>query len=415
MTNTNSTTLSKNARQAFLNYLGVKGLAKTEILDSIIHHLDSFKDKIITENKKDLKQAEVEGLSTALIDRLRLDESRLEKIKQAVREIKILPDPVGQIEYSNHSPEGLVIQQERVPIGVVLIIFESRPNIVPEIAALCLKSGNACILRGGKEAIYSNKVLGDMLNSSLNAVGVNPNLVQVVNTPDRGLFSNLLKEKDDIDLVVPRGGKGLIEFVSQNSSIPVVKHDDGICHTYIHQDAEKQMAINVAKNAKIGRPGVCNAMETLLIHLDFSHIEEVLLSLHQEQVEIRADAELHQKYPFTKLAVDEDWRTEYLDKILSVKQIAGLDEAINWINEYGSNHSDAIITSSLDAANYFQNKVDSACVFVNASTRFADGGCFGLGAEVGISTQKLHARGPMGVKDLTSLKYKVSGQGQIRI
>lgn len=410
-----SSTLSKNAHRAFLDYLGVKGQVKTEILESIIHHLDLFKEKIIIENKKDLKQAEADGLSTAIVDRLKLDEDRLEKVKQAIQSIRDLSDPVGQIEYSIRTPEELVIHQERVPIGVVLIIFESRPNIVPEIAALCLKSGNACILRGGKEAIHSNKALSEMLTASLKAVGLDPHLVQIVTTPNRDLLASLLKMNDNIDLVIPRGGKGLIQFVAQNSTIPVVKHDDGICHTYIHQDAEKKMAIDVAVNAKVARPGVCNAMETLLLHRNFPYQEDVLLTLHHKQVELRVDAELKDKYHFTQLARDEDWRTEYLDNILSVKQVSNLDEAINWINEYGSNHSDAIITSNLKAATHFQNKVDSACVFVNASTRFADGGCFGLGAEVGISTQKLHVRGPMGVRDLTSLKYKILGEGQVRI
>ena len=406
--------LGMKAHKAFHQHLGMSGQIKTDILKAMVENLDIFKREIIIENQKDLKQGKIDGLSTAMLDRLLLDEKKIEKIKEAIENIISLSDPIGMIEYSFNTVEGLVIHQERVPIGVILIIFESRPNIVPEIAALSLKSGNACILRGGKEAIRSNVILGKVICESLKKVGVNKNLIQIIDTPDKKLVTSLLQAGDFIDLVIPRGGKGLIEFVSKNSVIPVVKHDDGICHTYIHHDASEESSINIALNAKIARPGVCNAMETLLIHRDFSHQEKLINAFREKKVELRVDETLKSKYPFAKLATEEDWRSEYLDLILSVKQVKDLDEAINWINEYGSHHSDAIVTNSIDAAQQFQNKVDSACVFVNASTRFADGGCFGLGAEVGISTQKLHCRGPMGLKDLTSLKYKILGKGQVR-
>lgn len=410
-----SSNLARQARKAFHSYLGINGYVKGEVLKRIIENLELSKKAIISENQKDLFQAEKDGLSKAMLDRLTLDAGRIDKIKEAVAAIIGLPDPIGQVEYSTNTPEGLVIHQERTPIGVVLIIFESRPNIVPEIAALTLKSGNACILRGGKEAIHSNIALGQVLAKSLKEVGLDEALVQVVNTADKNLVKSLLKANEHIDMVIPRGGKGLIQFVCQESHIPVVKHDDGICHTYIHHDAEKQMAIDIAVNAKASRPGVCNAMETLLIHKDVTFIQEVLSALKHSQVELRVDKKLYSQTRFANLASEQDWRTEYLDLVLSVKQVDGLEQAIDWINNYGSHHSDAIITSNLTAAQHFQNKVDSACVFVNSSTRFADGGCFGLGSEVGISTQKLHARGPMGLKDLTSLKYKILGQGQIRL
>ena len=406
--------LGAKAREAFHQYLGATGQTKTNILKKIINNLGVFKNEIISENQKDLKQGKIDGLSDAMLDRLLLDEAKIEKIKESIETIINLPDPVGKVEYSINTDEGLVIHQERVPIGVILIIFESRPNIVPEIAALSLKSGNACILRGGKEAIHSNIVLGKVICESLKKANINENLIQVVGTPKRELVSSLLQANDFIDLVIPRGGKGLIQFVSKNSTIPVVKHDDGICHTYIHHDADEKLAINIALNAKVSRPGVCNAMETLLINQDFPHQEKLITAFREKKVELRVDETLKKKYNFAKLAREQDWKTEYLDLVLNVKQVKNVDEAVNWINEYGSHHSDAIITSNIDVAGYFQNKVDSACVFVNTSTRFADGGCFGLGAEVGISTQKLHCRGPMGLKDLTSLKYKVFGKGQIR-
>ncbi len=406
--------LGAKAREAFHQYLGATGQTKTNILKKIINNLGVFKNEIISENQKDLKQGKIDGLSDAMLDRLLLDEAKIEKIKESIETIINLPDPVGKVEYSINTDEGLVIHQERVPIGVILIIFESRPNIVPEIAALSLKSGNACILRGGKEAIHSNIVLGKVICESLKKANINENLIQVVGTPKRELVSSLLQANDFIDLVIPRGGKGLIQFVSKNSTIPVVKHDDGICHTYIHHDADEKLAINIALNAKVSRPGVCNAMETLLINQDFPHQEKLINAFREKKVELRVDETLKKKYNFAKLAREQDWKTEYLDLVLNVKQVKNVDEAVNWINEYGSHHSDAIITSNIDVAGYFQNKVDSACVFVNTSTRFADGGCFGLGAEVGISTQKLHCRGPMGLKDLTSLKYKVFGKGQIR-
>jgi len=374
-------------------------------------------------NEKDLARSAEFELTDAAIDRLRLTDARINAMAEALEQIAAQPDPLGQTISAENRPNGLRIEKRRVPIGVIGIIFESRPNVTADAAGLCLKSGNACILRGGKEAIHSNLAIAAALRDGLQTAGLPQEAVTVLESTDRALVAAMATADGLIDLIIPRGGEGLIRAVSEAATVPVIKHYNGICHVYIHAAADAEMAGAIAVNAKTQRPGVCNAAETLLI--DQAVAEQLLpgiaADLIEADVELRVGAKAGEILEAVgisgeqvRAAGEEDWSAEYLDLILAVKVVAGLDEAVAHINTYGSGHTDAIVTSNIAAARRFVEAVDSSSVMVNASTRFSDGGQYGLGAEIGISTDKLHARGPMGAADLTTYKWIVTGDGHLR-
>ncbi len=389
---------------------------KNAALEQIALNLINNKKTLIAENEKDLKAGEENGLSSAMIDRLRLTDSRIETMAEGIREVINLSDPVGEIMEVIARPNGLDINKVRVPIGVIIIIYESRPNVTADAAALCLKTGNATILRGGKESIHSNIAIYRQISTALEEVGLDKNAIQVIETADREAVGHLLKADEYVDLVIPRGGEGLIRNVVENSTIPVIKHYKGVCHVYVDEFANPDMAREVCLNSKLQRPGTCNAMETMLVHEKISNtfLPDIFKGMSKAGVELRGCEKSRMVLPDIKLASEEDWPTEYLEKILSVKVVSSIDDAIDHISTYGSSHSDCIVTEDKSNAQKFTDEVDSAAVYVNASTRFTDGFEFGMGAEIGISTDKLHARGPMGLKELTSYKYIVHGTGQIR-
>lgn len=407
--------LFEKAKKASRQASKLTSSKKNDILKSIAGNIDKFRKEIIIENNRDVEQAKQNNLKESLIDRLILNDKRIDAMIKGVEEIIKQDDPVGIVESGSVRPNGLKINKVRVPIGVIGIIYESRPNVTVDAAALCIKSGNVSILRGGKEANYSNLILGNIIRQSIKDLGLDENIVSVVIDPDRSIMNKMLKVKGFIDLIIPRGGEQLISYVVENSLIPVVKHDKGVCHVYVDQFADKDMALNIALNAKVSRPGVCNAMETLLVHHAVANefLTEMVEIYHKHNVEM-VGCERAQKFNYVKPADESDWSTEYLDLKVSIKIVDSLAEAIEHINRYGSGHSDAIVTDNYSNALEFLDSVDSAAVYVNASTRFTDGGEFGLGAEIGISTQKLHCRGPMGAKDLTTTKYQIFGTGQIR-
>lgn len=389
---------------------------KDKALKLIAEEINNNRELIKKNNNIDVENAIKKGLSKAFIDRLTLNDSRIDGMIKVLNDVINLKDPVGEIFNMNTLPNGLKVGQMRVPIGVIAIIFESRPNVCIEVAALTIKSGNGVILRGGSDAINSNICLTEIIKNGLKKAGLPESAVEVIDNPDREAVLHLLKWKEYIDVVVPRGGLELIRFVEENSVIPVIRHDQGICHTFVDESADIDMAIKICYNAKVQRPGVCNAMETLLVH---KNIAEKFLPLMKEEydkagVELRGCEKTLKILPDIKAATEEDWSTEYLDLILSIKIVDSIDEAIEHINTYGSHHSDSIVTKSYENGMKFITEVDSACCFINASTRFSDGNEFGLGAELGISNQKLHVRGPMGLKDLTAPKYIIFGNGQIR-
>lgn len=373
---------------------------------------------IIRENKKDIARGVKQNLSTALIDRLTLNEKRIKGMIDCLLEVAKLPDPIGMILDEKTRPNGLLIRKVRVPIGVIGIIFESRPNVASDCIGLCIKSGNAVILKGGKEAVFSNAAILRVLKSALKNTKVPEDAIQMVISTDRDAVLELLKQDKYVDMIIPRGGEGLIRFVAENSLIPVVKHYKGVCHTYVSVNADLEMAEQICFNAKVQRPGVCNAMETLLVDTKIAGVflPRIAQILNQSGVELRGCPRTRKILGALKLkpATEEDWSTEYLDLILAVRVVDGVQEAIDHINKYGSQHSDSIVTSDKKEANIFLCSVDSATVYVNASTRFTDGYEFGMGAEIGISTDKLHARGPMALEELTTYKYHILGKGQIR-
>jgi len=373
---------------------------------------------LLSANRKDQARGVELGLPPAMIDRLRLDEKRIESMAAALEQIALQTDPVGQTISAYNRPNGLRIEKRRVPIGVIAVIFESRPNVTADAAALCLKSGNACILRGGKEAMNSNLAIAGALREGIASAGLPADAVAVIDNPDYAIVAALCKAEGLIDLIIPRGGEKLIRAVTEAATIPVIKHYAGNCHVYVHADADPEMAARIVMNAKCQRPGVCNAMETLLVHADHARpaglLARMIEDLLKAGVELRGDQRTQALNPKVKPAGEQDWYTEYLDLILAVRVVDGLDEEIDHINKYGSKHTDAIVTRELAAAERFAARVDSSSVMVNASTRFSDGGEYGLGAEVGISTDKLHARGPMGAEDLTTYKWIVTGQGHVR-
>jgi len=392
----------------------LKAEIKRKVLKEMANALIKNSSYIINENKKDLEYSKKENLPSALIDRLLLNEKRVKDMAKAIEDIAKLKDPVGKIIDGWVLDNGLRIEKVKVPIGVIGIIYESRPNVTSDAAGLCFMSGNACILKGGKEAKNSNIAIVTLLQDVLEKNSLPKEIISLIPDYSREGVYKLIQEDRYVDLIIPRGGEKLIKFVSENSKVPVVKHDKGLCHIYIHKDANKKDAINITLNAKVQRPGVCNAVETLLVD---EEIKEILIplkeALEKEGVELRGCEKTLEVIDIKK-ADENDWEEEYLDKILSIKIVKNVDEAIEHIQKYGSAHSDAIITQNYSISEEFLNRIDSACVYVNASTRFTDGGVFGFGAEVGISTNKLHSRGPMGIDDLTTYKYKIYGNGQIR-
>ena len=405
----------RQARKASNQLRSLSRSVKDRALREIADRLRADKIALQSANAKDLEAGRAKGLSAAMLDRLELTDKRIEAMAEGLDIVSTLPDPVGDIVEQYIHPNGLCIAQIRQPLGVVGIIYESRPNVTADAAALCLKSGNACVLRGGSEAIHSNIAIADIFIEGAMAAGVPENAVQIIRTTDRAAVGEMLKLDSYIDVIIPRGGKGLISRIYEESRIPVIAHLDGVCHTYIHEDANQEMAQRIVVNAKLQRPGVCNAMETLLIHENAAPmmLPDIAQALVAGKCTLRGCDRTRQLIECDE-AVEEDWTTEYLDKILSIKVVASIEDAIEHINTYGSHHSDAIVTEGYGAAEKFLNDVDSATVYVNASTRFTDGFEFGLGAEIGISTNKLHCRGPMALKGLTSLKYVIRGTGQIR-
>jgi len=405
----------KKAKSASKILAKLKDSDKKNVLNSMANALRESSKVVISANDIDMQNAKESNLSTALQDRLKLDSSRIDSMAKAIEEIAALKDPVGRVMDGWRVPNGLKIEKISVPIGVVAIIYESRPNVTSDTAALCFKSGNVCVLKGGKEAKNSNEAIAKILQQTLLENGLPSELISLLPDGSREGVAKLIKMDRYLDLVIPRGGEGLIKFVNENSTVPVVKHDKGLCHIYIHEKADPKKALSIAINAKTSRVGVCNAAETLLI--DRAVAQELLPLLKVEfdkKGTLLKGCELTREVIDIKEASEEDFHTEYLDNILSIKTINSIDEAIAHINEYGSGHSDAIVSEDYSAATRFLNEVDSAVVYVNASTRFTDGGEFGFGAEVGISTNKLHARGPMGINDLTTYKYCIFGEGQIR-
>lgn len=375
-----------------------------------------YKDEIIKANEIDLQFAKENGIKGSLIDRLTLNEKRIESMAEGLRQIAMLEDPVGEVLSMKKRPNGLVIGQKRVPMGVIGIIYEARPNVTADAFGLCLKTGNTVILRGGKEAIHSNIQIVKILKNALDEAGLPKESVQLVEDTSRETAKEMMRLNEYLDVLIPRGGAGLIQTVVQNSTVPVIETGIGNCHIYVDHKAKLDEAVSITVNAKVQRPGVCNAAESLLVHKDVAEIflPKVYDELKKYNVEIRGDEKVLEILPDVNRATEEDWGMEYLDYIISVKVVDSIDEAIGHINKYGTKHSEAIITEDYTNAQRFLEEIDAAAVYVNASTRFTDGFEFGFGAEIGISTQKLHARGPMGLKELTTIKYIIYGNGQIR-
>jgi glutamate-5-semialdehyde dehydrogenase len=380
------------------------------------NRLGERKKNIQKENQKDLDLAREKGLSSAMIDRLTLNDKTIESMSEGLREVVALPDPVGEVTRMWKRPNGLVVGRMRIPLGVIGFIYESRPNVTVDAAGLCLKSGNAVILKGGSEAIHSNLILADILRQALEEAGLHQKAIQVVPTTEREAVGVLLSLEDDVDIIIPRGGEGLIRFVTEHSRIPVLKHYKGVCHIYVDEFADLETASEVCFNAKVQRPGVCNAMETMLVHerIADDFLPSMAKRLRGAGVEIRGCPKTSAIAPGTKAVVESDWPAEFLDLILSVKIVSSMDEALDHIEKYGSKHTEAIITKDYKRSQRFLAEVDSSVVLVNASTRFNDGFQLGLGAEIGINTSKLHAFGPMGLEELTTTKFVVYGDGQVR-
>jgi glutamate-5-semialdehyde dehydrogenase len=404
--------VKKASRELARSNTGLKNRA----LGMIAAEIERNRAQIMEENAKDVATGKKKELSAAFIDRLTLNDKRIDGMIRILQEVEHLHDPVGEIFNMNTLPNGLRVGQMRVPIGVIGIIFESRPNVCIEVAALTIKSGNGVILRGGSDALFSNLMLTRLIREGLKKAGLPEDCVAIVEDTARESVLHLVKLKDYIDVIIPRGGLQLIRFVEENSLIPVIRHDLGICHTYVDESALLDMARNICFNAKAQRPGVCNAMETLLVHQHIAarFLPEMKKDFDQAGVILKGCEKTRALLPGIETATEEDWSTEYLDLILSVKVVDNLDEAIDHINSYSSHHSDSIVTESFTNGMRFISEVDSAACFINASTRFCDGNEFGLGAEMGISNQKLHVRGPMGLKDMMAPKYIIFGSGQVR-
>ncbi|PID49779.1 MAG: glutamate-5-semialdehyde dehydrogenase [Proteobacteria bacterium] len=408
--------LGQQARRAACVLAEAETSVKNQALNATATALLDKASYLQSKNAKDLEAGRAKGMDSAMLDRLTLSDKALNTMAEGLRQIARLADPVGEITDLRYRPTGIQVGRMRVPLGVIGIIYESRPNVTVDAAGLCLKSGNVTVLRGGSEAIHSNQAIATCVQAGLESAGLPAHCVQMLETTDRAAVGELLRAKDYIDVIIPRGGKGLIERVSQESLIPVIKHLDGICHVYIDDEADLDKSVIVAVNAKTHRYGVCNAMETLLVAESVAaHVLPRLAEQYAAKgVELRGCTQTCAILPHAKAATEEDWGTEYLAPILAIRVVAGMEQAIEHINTYGSHHTDTIMTQNYSKARQFLRVVDSATVIVNASTRFADGFEFGLGAEIGISTDKLHARGPVGLEGLTSQKYIVLGDGHIR-
>ena len=408
--------MAKAAKAAAKDLAKCPSTQKNEVLLRIAANIEEKASYLKDQNSKDLTHAKEIGLSAAMIERLTITDSTINAMAQGLKAVAQLEDPIGAFTQTWLRPNGLQVSRMRIPLGVIGMIYESRPNVTIDAAGLCLKAGNAIILRGGSEALHSNQALAGTIRRALRETGLPPEAVQVVPIRDRAAVTALLQQEEYIDLIIPRGGESLIRFVVENSEIPVLKHYKGVCHVYIDEGADLKMAEDICLNAKVQRPGVCNAMETMLVHRAIA--QEFLLSISkrfvQAGVEIRGCAETCRIVPEAKAAVAEDWPAEYLDLIIAVKVVDNMNQAIDHITNFGSNHTEAIVTQNYERAKHFIRTVDSSVVLVNASTRFNDGGQLGLGAEIGISTSKLHAFGPMGVEELTTTKFVVYGDGQIR-
>ncbi|MEA1961083.1 MAG: glutamate-5-semialdehyde dehydrogenase [Bacillota bacterium] len=389
---------------------------KNEALLFMADQLETRASEIIAANEIDLQQGKEQGLTTALLDRLALNEERIRGIAQGIREIVALPDPVGELIDASKRPNGLDVSRIRTPIGVIGIIYESRPNVTADAAALCLKAGNAVLLRGGREAIHSNRVIARIISEVAVEAGIPDGAIQLVDSEDRAAATLMMKMHDYLDVLIPRGGKGLKKAVQENASVPVIMTGMGNCHIYVDEFADLEKAGPIVLNAKVQRPSVCNAAETLLVHEQVAEafLPDMILQLQNAGVEIRGCERTHGIVSNIKEATPEDWDTEYLDLIIAVRVVKSMDEAIDHINQFGTGHSEAIVSENYSSVRQFLARVDAAAVYANASTRFTDGGVFGFGAEMGISTQKLHARGPMGLKELTTSKFVIYGDGHIR-
>ena len=408
--------MAKAAKAASYQLASLDASVKNSWLTQSAEALLASTDLILEANERDISAAEDHGLSAASVDRLRLDPERIASIAAGLREIAMLPDPVGEVMDGFTRPGGLQIQKKRVPLGVVFFIYESRPNVTADAAGICVKSGNAVILRGGKEAIHSSQAIVSVLSETAKRCGIPESAVQLVGTTDRAAVGHFLGLHELIDVTIPRGGESLIRRVAKEATMPVIKHYDGNCHVYIDQSADLQMAVNIVENAKCQRMGVCNACESMLVHADIAAqcLPLIAQRLSANGIEIRAGQRALEFLPDAVPATEEDWSAEYLGPTISVAVVDSVEQAATHINHYGSHHTDAIITEDLRSATAFTTLVDSSAVMVNASTRFNDGGVFGLGAEIGISTDKFHARGPCGLRELTTYKYIVQGSGQIR-
>lgn len=402
-----------SAKEASRQMLQVDTKTKNEALHAISQALLEHKLDIIKANQIDIENAKANHMSSAMIDRLLLDEKRITSIAQDVEKLTTLDDPIGKIMREIHRPNGLIIKQVRVPIGVFGIIYESRPNVTVDIACLCIKSSNVCVLKGGKEALHSNQVLTTIMNNAIKEI-LPKGTIHLIENTDRSMVTQLITANEYVDVVVPRGGKGLIDHVVKNATVPVIETGAGNCHLYIDKDANMKKAIDISVNAKIQRPSVCNAIETILVHKDIAHTYlPEMVKAFDNKVEIRGDQRT-QAIISCKEATLQDYATEYDDYIVAIKIVDSIDEAINHIYTYSTKHSECIVTENQVAADLFLTALDSACVYHNASTRFSDGGEFGFGAELGISTQKLHARGPLALTEMTSFQYRIYGNGQVR-
>ncbi len=408
--------IGRGAQQAARLMATAPTAAKNTALQAIAHRIEQTAGILSAENARDLAAAAAQGLDAAALDRLTLTPARIAAMAEGLRQIAALPDPIGEVNGLKYRPSGIQVGQMRVPLGVVGIIYESRPNVTADAAGLCLKSGNATILRGGSEALHSNQAIAACVQHGLAAAGLPPNAVQVIATTDRSAVGALITMREFVDILVPRGGKSLIERLTQEATIPMIKHLDGVCHVYIDDAADFDKALRIADNAKTQRLGTCNTMETLLVAEQIAaRILPPLCAIYrQKNIQLRGDEASRHIVSDIVPATEQDWYTEYLDAILAIRVVADMDAAIAHITQYGSQHTDAIVTENISRAHRFIREVDSSSVMVNASTRFADGFEYGLGAEIGISTDKLHARGPVGLEGLTSLKYVVYGSGHIR-
>jgi len=411
-------TIAKNSKEALQIIRQTSKNQRNQVLTNLIDLMSKKENQeyLIEQNQIDVDNAQKNQLAPALIDRLRLSKKRIEEMIQALQDIVNLPDPVGEIIKGYTLPNGIELIQKRVPLGSIFTVYESRPNVTIDVGALCIKSGNSVILRGGKEAFYSNKALYEFFKQALIQANLSEKIIQFVEETDRACMFALLQMDRYIDLVVPRGGEALIQFVSSNTKIPVVKHDKGVCNLYIDESAILEKAITISINAKLQRPSVCNAIENLLIHEKFSYAKELLEALHNAGAQLLGCEKTRKIFPQTKPIEDPDkeYSTEYLDNRLSVKIVSNLDEVVSFIYKYGSGHSEGIVAENYSVIEEFQKRIDSAGIFINCSTRFHDGGQMGMGAEIGISTQRMHVRGPMGLKDLTTTMYILKGNGQIR-